>query len=231
MVKGIWRQRLSNYGCGALAGLVALALRGGGAAGYARSYEHGLQLLPAFTPGAFLAAVLAIDFIYYWQHRLEHRLPLLWAVHAVHHQSELCDTSVSLRVPMLAGVLVALFHLPLALLGLHPVTYLAAYGLHAAVVFLWHSRTPAWLDRAGWVLNSPFIHRLHHASNPELHDRNFAGVLVVWDRLFGTFAKRFVAPLRFGVAEGPSPLSPLRANLEPWRALLRAQRKRWSTGH
>ena len=219
----VWRIRLSNYGCGLLAALAALGCRGLGVAAFKGGHQVGMQLFPAFSVLGFVLTFIAIDLLYYLQHRLEHRVPVLWAIHSVHHQAELCDTSVSLRISVFASAAVGLFHLPLAFLGVEPTLYLAAYGVHAAIVFCFHARLPKWLDRVGWVFNSPLVHRLHHASNVELRDQNFAGVFVVWDRLFGTFRGSHQGPLVFGVDGEKTPLSPLEANIKPWRGLFSAR--------
>jgi sterol desaturase/sphingolipid hydroxylase (fatty acid hydroxylase superfamily) len=222
----VWHYRLSNYGCGALAAVGALLLRGLGVSAYSAGYAHGLKGMPELTVLSVVVAFVVIDGLYYLQHRLEHRVGWLWAIHSVHHQSEICDMSVSLRISFFASLAIGLFHLPLALLGVNPQTYLAAYLLHVAIVVTFHSRTPAWLDRAGRVFNSPYLHRLHHASNEALRDTNFAGVLVVWDRLFGTFRGDHSEALVFGVDGQPTPLSPIAANVKPLRALFRARSSR-----
>lgn len=225
MNRSIWTHRLSNYGCGLLAAGTTLALRGAGVAVYGAGYEAGGKWIAGFGIAQVALTFLLIDILYYVQHRLEHRMGPLWAIHSVHHQSEICDASVSLRVPMLASLAVGLFHLPLSFVGIEPLTYVVAYLLHTGVVVLFHSRTPRWLDRAGWVFNSPYLHRLHHASNPELVDKNFGGVLVVWDRLFGTFQAKHEGPLVFGVDGAATPLNPLAANLAPWRQIFTSRQR------
>lgn len=179
--------------------------------------------LPA-SPAVVVAAFVALDLLYYWQHRLEHSVPVLWAIHEVHHQSNVCDASVSFRTSALTPLAVLAPHLLLALAGVDPRAYLVAYLVHTGLVFLLHSRTPAWLDRAGLVFNSPFLHRAHHSTHPALRNRNFGGVFVVWDRLFGTYDGRGELATAFGLPGRATPLSPVAANLAPWRALLRSRR-------
>lgn len=212
------RRRLSNLGCGALTALVALAVGGPLLAAYAALFRalHGRP--PAATsPWVVLGALVALDLLYYLQHRAEHRVQWLWRIHEVHHQADACDFSVSFRTSALSPLLILGGHLPLAVLGVPPAAYLVAYALHTAFVFALHSRTPPWLDRAGWLFNSPLLHRGHHAQSARLRNANFGGVLIVWDRLLGTFEPDCAGPLRFGLPGKPPPFGPLAANLAPWR--------------
>jgi sterol desaturase/sphingolipid hydroxylase (fatty acid hydroxylase superfamily) len=163
---------------------------------------------------------MAIDLLYYGLHRAEHSNRTLWAIHSVHHQSTICDTSVSLRTSMLTPITVFGSHLVLAALGLPLWLYIPAYAAHVAVVFLLHTRTPALMNRAGWVLNRPWLHRGHHSNHPALRGKNLGGVLIVWDRLFGTFEGNCEQATAFGIGKLETPLSPVRANWMPLRALL-----------
>lgn len=219
-----WEQRLSNWACGALTATVGLLTGGGVLALYRWLEAHAWAALPA-TALTFAATFVLLDLAYYLQHRAEHHVPVLWALHAVHHQSRLCDTSVSLRTSALAPLSVLLLHLPLAVLGVPFVVYLPAYLLHAGLVFLLHARTPAWLDRAGWLFNSPYLHRGHHSNHPRLRGKNLGGVFVVWDRLFGTFEPRCDDATEFGIGQRETPLDPLTANLAPLRDWLAGARR------
>lgn len=213
-----WKQRLSNWACGAVTGAAGLVVGGPLLTLYASLSALVMPLPSSFATAA--AAFLAIDLLYYWLHRLEHSVPVLWAIHEVHHQSKLCDTSVSFRTSVLAPLAVLTPHLVLALLGVPVATYLAAYLLHTSLVFLLHSRTPSWLDRAGAIFNSPFLHRGHHSTHPTLRNKNFGGVFIIWDRLCGTFEPRCEVATEFGLAGRLAPLSPLEANVAPLRRLL-----------
>jgi len=213
-----WQQRFSNYGCGALAGATSLAV-GGGLIGLYDVLTRFAWRSWGSSPFAYVAAFVAIDFLYYVQHRAEHRLPLLWAIHEVHHQSNVCDTSVSLRLSALTPLTVLGFHLVLALAGVPTQVYLATYALHGALIFLLHSRTPKWFDRAGWVFNSPYIHRGHHSHHPKLRGKNLGGVFVVWDRLFGTWESECDDATSYGLGR-PTLLNPVIANVKPLRRLV-----------
>lgn len=219
----VWKQRVSNWACGAMA--VGMGLTGGSLvlAAY-RALEALTPLRWAAHPAlSFGLAFVAIDLLYYLQHRAEHRSRWLWAFHAVHHQSRLCDTSVSLRTSLFAPVLVLLPHLALALSGCPFAVYFAAYVLHVALVFLLHARTPRWLDRAGWVFNSPYLHRAHHSNHPRLRGKNLGGVFIVWDRLLGTWEPDCDDAREYGLGQAATPLNPLTANFAPLRTLFSAQ--------
>lgn len=123
------------------------------------------------------------------------------------------DTSVSLRTSMFAPLTVLSLHLVLALCGVPFKAYFPMYLLHTALVFMLHSRTPKWFDRAGWVFNSPYLHRAHHSTVPRLRGKNFGGVFIVWDRLFGTFEGQCAEATSFGIGKRETPLNPFVANL------------------
>lgn len=217
----LWKHRLSNWACGALT-ITTGALTGGVVlALYRWLATHTWGSLPT-SPLTFVAAFIAIDVIYYLHHRAEHRHPALWAIHAVHHQSNLCDTSVSLRTSMFAPLTVLLTHLPLAVLGVPAAVYVPMYLLHAALVFLLHSRTPKWFDRAGWVFNSPYLHRAHHSTHPRLRGKNLGGVFIIWDRVAGTFEPQCDDATEYGIGQRATPLNPVFANVSPLREWLRA---------
>lgn len=214
----VWKQRFSNWACGAVTAVVGLTL-GAGLLSVYRSLEcYAPWRWPANPVVSFVLAFIAIDLIYYWQHRAEHRFKWLWAIHAVHHQSNLCDASVSFRTSALAPLTVLALHLPLAFSGLPFAIYFPAYVLHVGLIFLLHSRTPRWIDRAGWVFNSPYLHRAHHSNHPKLRGKNLGGVFIIWDRLFGTFEGRCEEATEYGIGKQVAPLNPLAANLAPLEA-------------
>lgn len=216
----VWQHRLSNWSCGALTAATSLSFGSGLLALYRWLSAHALLHWSAPPALSLVGAVVVLDGLYYLQHRAEHRFRWLWAVHAVHHQSNLCDASVSLRTSALAPLTVLALHLPLALLGLPFGVYLAAYAAHTAFVFLLHSRTPRALDRVGWVFNSPYLHRGHHSNAPHLRGKNLGGVFILWDRLLGTFEPRCEV-VAYGVGRAATPLNPLTANWAPLRQAAR----------
>ncbi|MCG2591382.1 lysoplasmalogenase family protein [Ramlibacter sp. XY19] len=139
------------------------------------------------SPVGWLAALVFYDFCYYWQHRTGHRVALFWAAHVVHHQSQDYNLSTALRQPSTYPFLNWVFYVPMALAGVPPLVF----GIVALVDLLYqfwvhteHVGKLGWFDR---VFCSPSNHRVHHAVNDIYLDRNYGGILVLWDRLFGTF--------------------------------------------
>jgi alkylglycerol monooxygenase len=214
------RETWSNLGCGLLRALVAATAQAGLLVSYAAiEARWGLFEL---EPGAlsFVIAFVAYDFVYYWVHRLSHRVPLLWATHAVHHQPRELNLTVLFRAGALAPFATFPAYASLALLGVPTAMYAAAAVVEHGVMFWLHTRLvdePRWL---GAILNTPSLHRVHHARSSEKYDRNFGGVLIVWDRLFSSFVRERAAVTSFGTAALP-PLDPISANLKPFLELYR----------
>lgn len=142
-----------------------------------------------FSVWAVIAAVFAQDFLYYWQHYFYHKVRWGWASHVVHHSSKHYNLSTALRQPWNSPLL-GLFILstPLVLLGCHPVL-IAFVGAFNLIYQYWiHTeaidKCPRWFEA---VMNTPSHHRVHHATNPRYLDANFAGIFIIWDKMFGTF--------------------------------------------
>lgn len=142
----------------------------------------------AVTPGTVLVALIASDFSYYWEHRCGHRVRLLWAgYHGVHHTSNAFTTATAYRVSFASHLLAPAFYLPWVLVGLNP------FLIAAMQMFVFHYQAWIHTEMIGelrWLdpwLNTPANHRMHHSSAFLHRDRNLGGVLMVWDRLFGTY--------------------------------------------
>ena len=188
---------------------------------YTLAFDHvALTVLPASSPWVWLFALVGYDFLYYWKHRLGHRVAVLWAAHAVHHQSEDYNLSTALRQPSSGFVFDWLFYLPLALAGVPPLVF----GTIALVQLLYqywphtqHVGRLGWFDR--WFC-SPSNHRVHHAVNERYLDKNYGGILVLWDRLFGSFTEESDAePCVYGTRAPLRSWNPLWANLHVYRDL------------
>ena len=221
---GSIQQTLSNAGVGLLFLVTQVGLRGALIGACAAVAALVRWKLPIERPESWVVAFFALALIYYAQHRLEHRVPLLWAVHAVHHQSRDYNLSVSFRVGVLSSLITTLFHLPLALIGISLEEYALLSTVHAVLLFTLHART-RFAFGPGRFFNAPVFHRVHHASDAVYVDKNFGGVLLVFDRLFGTFAP-FNGEPTYGVASQPSPLNPVEANVSPWLELRARVQKR-----
>lgn len=178
----------------------------------------------------WLLALAGYDFLYYWHHRLGHRVNVLWAAHVVHHQSEEYNLSTALRQTGSGNFLGWLFYLPLALLGVPPEVYLASATINLLYQFWIHTRHIGSLGWFDFWFSSPSNHRVHHGSNDAYLDRNFGGILIVWDRLFGTFEpERPDEPVIYGVRSPLRSWNPLWANFQYYWELTRQSRAtgRW----
>jgi alkylglycerol monooxygenase len=179
--------------------------------------------IDAKSPVAWLVLFLGVDMAYYWFHRTSHRVRAIWATHVVHHQSEEYNLSVALRQSWLQNVPEAVFYWPLAILGFPPKMFATVFALDVLYQFWIHTRLVGRLGPLEWVMNTPSHHRVHHGINPKYIDKNYAGVLIVWDRLFGTFQAEVEEPV-YGTVKPLSSWNPLWANLEGWAEIARLAR-------
>jgi len=164
---------------------------------YAFLYEHyRLCTLPDGSWAATLACIFAVDLCYYVGHRTSHTFNLQWSGHSVHHSSEAYNLSTALRQGSFESLLTWQCFLPCALLGFSPSSYLLWRGANTISQFWVHTEQ---VHRLWWplelVFNSPHAHRIHHARNPEYLDKNYAGMFIIWDRLFGTYVEETVKPV------------------------------------
>ncbi|MFM7272621.1 MAG: sterol desaturase family protein, partial [Gammaproteobacteria bacterium] len=141
------------------------------------------------SPWTWLAALLLYDFCYYWFHRISHERTLLWASHVAHHQSEEFNLTTALRQTSTGFLLGWVFYIPCFLAGIPASVFVTVASAHLIYQFWIHSRHIPKLGPLEWVLVTASNHRVHHAQNPAYVDRNYGGLLIVWDRLFGTFAE------------------------------------------
>jgi sterol desaturase/sphingolipid hydroxylase (fatty acid hydroxylase superfamily) len=159
------------------------------------------------------------DLCFYTFHRASHRCRLLWASHVTHHSSEHFNLSVAFRQTW-APFLGIAFWLPLPLLGFDPLMIMTVQVGSLVYQELLHTTLVPRLGPLEWILNTPSHHSVHHASNPAYLDRNYGGVLIVWDRLFGTFAKRIEQP-RYGLTKPVRSHNPVFLALHEWGAMVR----------
>ena len=159
------------------------------------------------------------DLRYYWWHRISHRSRWFWASHVVHHSSQHFNLSTNLRqswTSQFSGLI--LLSVPLAYIGFNPALVGVAFSLNLLFQFWIHTeaidRMPRWFE---WLLNTPAHHRVHHASNPRYLDSNYAGVFMVWDRLFGSFvAEHDDEPARYGLVTNLATFNPIRIALHEY---------------
>lgn len=187
----------------------------------AMAHERRLATLDLATTWQWLVLFLLHELFYYAYHRCAHRVRWFWATHSVHHTPNELTLATALRLGWtgkLTGT--ALFFAPLIWLGFSPVAVFGLLAFNLLYQFWLHN---TWVPKLGpleWVLNTPSHHRVHHASNPEYLDCNFGGVLIVYDRLFGTFAEeRDGVVLRYGLTAPLHTYNPLRIAFHEWAAL------------
>jgi sterol desaturase/sphingolipid hydroxylase (fatty acid hydroxylase superfamily) len=173
-------------------------------------WEHRLVDIPAALGAwSWLVIFFAEDCCYYWFHRLHHEVRVLWAAHVNHHSSQHYNLSTALRQPLLTPITGPWFWLPLPLVGFPPHMILTAQAISLLYQFWLHTEA---IDRLGpleWVLNTPSHHRVHHGKNVPYLDKNHGGILIIWDRLFGTFAREDERVV-YGLTKDISTFNPLR---------------------
>jgi alkylglycerol monooxygenase len=188
---------------------------------YVLVYEHlRLVTIDGNSPLAWVAGLVFYDFLYYWYHRLGHEVNVLWAAHVVHHQSEEFNLSTALRQTATSYLFSGLFYLPMALLGFPPALLLGVGLIDLLYQFWIHTEqvgSLGWFDR---VFATPSNHRVHHAVNDRYLDRNYGGILILWDRLFGTFEpERPEEPPVYGTRAPLRSWNPVWANLHSYAGL------------
>lgn len=179
--------------------------------------------LPMDQWWGWLLGVLALDFCFYWYHRHSHEVSALWAVHAVHHAAEDYNLAAALRQPAFQHAFSWLYRLPLALFV--PVEmFVGLIVFDFFYQFLLHTRYVGKLGPVEWVMNTPSHHRVHHGRDEEYLDKNYGGIFIVWDRLFGTFKEERQEPV-FGVTKPINSLNPIWGNLHFFAELVEASRR------
>jgi alkylglycerol monooxygenase len=178
----------------------------------------------------WVAAAIAWDFFYYWFHRFSHEVSILWAAHAVHHQSEEYNLSTALRQTSTSFLFGWIFYLPMFLAGFPLEVIVTVNAVNLIYQFWVHTRLIGRLGLLEKVLMTPSHHRVHHAQNERYIDKNYGGMLIVWDRLFATFEPESDDdPVIFGVRKPLASWNPFWANFQVYDYLLFDARhtKRW----
>jgi len=188
---------------------------------FAWAYQHRLFTQSLDSVWSVLLLFVSLEFFYYWFHRSSHTVRWLWNTHSVHHSPNQLTLAAAYRLGWLGKFTGAqIFFTPMALLGFEPTTILTALFLNLLYQFWLHAD---WIPKLGWleyVLNTPSAHRVHHARNPEYLDANYGGVLIVFDRLFGTYIEeRADVACDYGLVSRVTTHNPIRINFEPWIGL------------
>jgi len=182
-------------------------------------YEHRLFELSPLVWWTWPILWLAEDFTFYWYHRASHRVRFMWADHVNHHSSQHYNLSTALRQPVIEMAWAWVLWLPLVLIGFHPVAVALAAGLNLLWQFWIHTESVRHIGVFERFMNTPSHHRAHHGSNPEYIDKNYGGWLIVWDKLFGTFAPETV-PVRYGLVKNIDSFNPFKVITHEWAHML-----------
>lgn len=244
LVEWAWRSRVARRGYDVAASAASLAVWLGGFVMkpvallvIAPAFEALASIAPwQFSTGdwrAWVAGFFAVEFAYYWYHRWSHTINWLWATHATHHSANEMTLPAAIRLgwtgPLSGGWLT---YAPLILLGFPPTMVATLLAANLLYQFWLHTEAIGKLGPLEWVLNTPSHHRAHHASNEAYLDCNFGGVLILFDRLFGTFvAEPDEQGLSYGLTKPIRSNNPATIALRQWLILFGAMRRAHSLRH
>jgi sterol desaturase/sphingolipid hydroxylase (fatty acid hydroxylase superfamily) len=171
-----------------------------------------------------LLALVAQDFVYYWKHRASHRIRWFWSAHVVHHSSQHYNLSTALRQPWNSNFTgYVLLSTPLVFIGFHPlligfvgsINLLYQYWIHTEAI----RKFPRWFE---FIFNTPSHHRVHHSVHPTHLDRNYAGIFIIWDRMFGTFVEeKDDEVMTYGLVKNIETFNPFRVAFAEWIAIFK----------
>jgi len=211
------RDTFASLAMGVANVVLTIAFAGSAAALMFFLYDHRLWTLGSGVE-AWVLTFFVEDFTYYWFHRASHESRFLWAAHVNHHSSQRYNLSTALRQSWTTIFTTKLFYWPLPLLGFHPAMIATAAAVSLLYQFWIHTECIQRLGWLEWIFNTPSHHRVHHGSNVEYLDRNHGGILIIWDRMFGTFEPE-AAAVRYGLTKNLSTYNPLRIAFHEWAAL------------
>lgn len=186
-------------------------------------YENFRIFTVPITWWSFIILIFLDDFSYYWFHRTSHENRFFWASHVVHHSSKHYNLSTALRQTWTGGFYSFIFWLWLPLIGFHPgmiifqmsISLLYQFWIHTELI----QKMPKWVE---FFFNTPSHHRVHHGSNPIYLDRNHAGILIIWDKLFGTFQPELESEkVKYGLVVNIKTYNPIVIAFNEWGALFK----------
>ena len=173
---------------------------------------------------AWTILLFADDFAYYWFHRISHEVRFFWNFHVVHHSSNQYNLSVAVRQSWFSGVAHWIFYIPLAFLGVPFWAFVTMHGFNLIYQFWIHTKVikkfPAFIE---YIFNTPSHHRVHHGVNNAYLDKNYAGIFIIWDRMFGSFVPE-TEEVRYGIIKPLSSYNWLWINTHGWAEMLEAMR-------
>lgn len=174
-----------------------------------------------FVWWAWILIFFADDFAYYWFHRISHENRFFWASHVIHHSSQKYNLSTALRQTWTGSFMSFIFWIWLPLLGFHPVMILAQMSISLIYQYWIHTelidKMPKWFEA---IFNTPSHHRVHHGSNPQYLDRNHAGILIIWDKIFSTFEPEVEKPV-YGLITNINSYNPIKIAFIEWISMFK----------
>ena len=220
--RGYYQNKDTLCTSGLVAGniFMSLLIKGATLALHIYLYEFRIFDLSNMLPvwAIWVLTFILIDLVFYVYHRCSHRIRFLWAIHMSHHSSEEMNFAVSLRQAWLGPVSKIPFFMILPLAGLDP-TIIAVVGV---ISTLWgvvgHTQMVGKLGFVEWIFNTPSHHRVHHGANPEYIDKNYGNLLIIWDKLFGTFEPE-KASVKYGLVNNVKTFSPIKITFMDWQAM------------
>ncbi|MEP1097348.1 MAG: sterol desaturase family protein [Cyclobacteriaceae bacterium] len=173
-----------------------------------------------YTWWSWVLAIVADDFSYYWHHRISHTVRILWAAHVPHHSSKSFNLAVSIRNGWFVTFYKPIFWIWMACIGFEPLMIGSALIISSVYQYFLHTKLLGSYGRFGKIFNNPHAHAVHHARNAEYLDKNHGGILLVWDRLFGTWQRKLknVEP-QYGIIKDPKTYNPVKLNTHEFSAI------------
>jgi len=172
---------------------------------------------------AWVFLLFVDDFAYYWFHRFSHEIRFFWNFHVVHHSSNQYNLSVAVRQSWFGGIAHWIFYVPVALLGFPFWAFATMHGFNLIYQFWIHTKLVGKIGFLEKILNTPSHHRVHHGVNNQYLDKNYAGIFIVWDKLFGTFVEESETP-RYGIIKSLNSYNMLWINTHGWAEMLEAMK-------
>jgi sterol desaturase/sphingolipid hydroxylase (fatty acid hydroxylase superfamily) len=214
------KDSITDLSCGVIDQTIKLLVEATVLLAYIYVYEHFriwniVDWSPTAKWGAAILCFLGVDFCFYWHHRFGHEFSAGWATHVVHHQSEDFNLIVALRQSALEHHITFFFYLPLAWLGIPVSWYVAMFAFNLIWQFWCHTQLIDKLGPLEWIFNTPSHHRVHHGRNLQYLDKNYAGTLIIWDKLFGTFEPE-KEEVVYGITKPLQSWNPVWANAHVW---------------
>jgi alkylglycerol monooxygenase len=211
---------ITNISCGVTQQVTGVFFKVLSVAAYHVLFTHFAIWQIAPTWYNLVILFIAVDFCYYWAHRMSHEINLFWGGHVVHHQSEDYNFSVALRQGSFQIVWTFMFYLPLAIIGFDTLNFVLMSGLVTVYQFWIHTEKIGKLGPIEWIFNTPSHHRVHHGRDPKYIDKNHAGVFIIWDKLFGTYQVEEERPT-YGITKPINSWNPVWVNLDHYAQMAR----------